>query len=195
MTVVAPKPPMKVAEFLTWAEAQPQGRYELVDGKIVAMAPELVRHNLVKLAVAIALRDAVRSARLPCTVFTDGVGIAVNDHTVREPDASVQCGVSVDLDEMIIKAPVIVVEVASPSSERHDTHAKLIEYFSVPSIRHYLIVLPEKRAVVHHQRSEGREITTRLAHDGDIALAPPGMTVPVAALLGPPEPGDAEGGQ
>ena len=40
MTVVAPRPPMKVAEFLTWAEAQPQGRYELVDGKIVAMAPE-----------------------------------------------------------------------------------------------------------------------------------------------------------
>jgi Uma2 family endonuclease len=194
MTIAAPRQPMKVPEFLVWAEAQPQGRYELVDGKIVAMAPELARHNLVKLAVAIALRDAVRAAGLPCTVFTDGIGIAINDHTVREPDASVQCGVSVDLDEMIIKAAVIVVEVASPSSERHDTHAKLIEYFSVPSIRHYLIVLPEKRVVVHHQRSEGGEITTRLAHDGDIALAPPGMRVPVAALLGPPEAGGVEAG-
>jgi Uma2 family endonuclease len=194
MTIAAPRPPMNVREFLVWAGAQPQGRYELVDGKIIAMAPELARHNLVKLAVAIALRDAVHAARLPCTVFTDGIGIAVNDHTVREPDASVQCGVSVDLDEMIIKAPVIVVEVASPSSERHDTHAKLIEYFAVPSIRHYLIVLPEKRAVVHHQRSEGGEITTRLAHDGDIALAPPGMTVPVAALFGPPEAGGTETG-
>jgi Uma2 family endonuclease len=100
----------------------------------------------------------------------------------------------VDLDEMIIKAALIVVEVASPSCERHDTHAKLIEYFSVPSIRHYLIVLPEKRAVVHHQRSDGGEIITRLAHDGDIALAPPGMTVPVAALLGPPEADGAEVG-
>jgi Uma2 family endonuclease len=194
MTIAAPRQPMKVPEFLVWAAAQPQGRYELVDGKIVAMAPELVRHNLVKLAVARALGDAVQAARLPCTVFTDGVGIAINDHTVREPDASVQCGVSVDLDEMIIKAPVIVVEVASPSSERHDTHAKLVEYFSVPSIRHYLIVLPEKRAVVHHQRSDSGEITTRLAHDGNIALAPPGMTVPVAALLGPPEAGGAEVG-
>jgi Uma2 family endonuclease len=195
MTIAAPRSPMKVPEFLAWAGAQPQGRYELVDGKIVAMAPELVRHNLVKLAVARALGDAVRAARLPCTVFTDGVGIVINDHTVREPDASVQCGVAVDLDEMIIKAPVIVVEVASPSSERHDTHSKLIEYFSVPSIRHYLIVLPEKRVVVHHRRSESGEITTRLAHDGDLALAPPGMTVPVAALLGPPEAGDPESGQ
>jgi Uma2 family endonuclease len=192
MTIAAPRQPMKVPEFLVWAEAQPQGRYELVDGKIVAVAPELARHNLVKLEVAIALRDAVRAAKLPCTVFTDGVGIAINDRTVREPDASVQCGVAVDLDEMIIKAPVIVVEVASPSSERHDTHAKLIEYFSVPSIRHYLIVLPEKRVVVHHQRNQEGEIATRLAHDGDIALAPPGMTVPVAALLGPLEVGGAE---
>jgi Uma2 family endonuclease len=194
MTIAAPRPPMKVPEFLVWAEAQPQGRFELVDGKIVAMAPELVRHNLVKLAVARALGDAVQAARLPCTVFTDGVGIAINDQTVREPDASVQCGVSVDLDEMIIKAAVIVVEVASPSSERHGTHAKLIEYFSVPSIRQYLIVLPEKRVVVHHQRGEGGEITTRLAYDGDITMAPPGMTVPVAALLGPPEAGGTEAG-
>ena len=31
---------MTVAEFLVWAEAQSEGRYELVDGEIVKMAPE-----------------------------------------------------------------------------------------------------------------------------------------------------------
>ena len=182
---IVPKRKMNVSEFLSWAEAQPRGCYELVDGEVVAMSPERARHNLVKAAVFRALDDAVNSAKLPCTVFTDGVTVVINDHTARDPDASVQCGVEVDLDSMIIEAPLIVVEVASPSSERHDVGALLIEYFSVPSIRHYLIVLPEKRAIVHHQRNQAGEIVTRIAGDGDVTLNPPGMTISVSAMLGP----------
>jgi Uma2 family endonuclease len=177
---------MKVPEFLAWADKQPEGkRYELVDGEVVAMAPERARHNLTKLAVARALGDAVETAKVPCTVFTDGVTVAINDDTAREPDASVQCGAEVDLDSMVVVAPLIVVEVASPSSERDDAEAKLIEYFSVTSIRHYLIVYPQKRVVVHHRREDGGDITTRILHDGEIMLNPPGMTVSVTALLGP----------
>jgi Uma2 family endonuclease len=186
-TTTLPKRRMKVPEFLAWAEAQPRGRYELVDGEIVAMASERVRHNLVKGAVFEALGNAVKAAALPCTVFTDGVSVVINEETTREPDASVQCGVEADPDALTIDAPLIVVEVASPSSERHDLGEMLIEYFSVPSIRHYLIVLPEKRTIVHHRRSEEGDIITRIAANGDIVLDPPGMTVPVAALLGPPE--------
>jgi Uma2 family endonuclease len=179
------QPRMTVPEFIAWAERQSDGkRHELVNGKIVAMAPERARHNLAKLAVAIALREAVNAARLSCTVFTDGVAVAINEDTAREPDASVQCGVAVDLDSMVIEAPLIVVEVVSPSSERDDADTKLIEYFSVPSIHHYLIVYSEKRVVVHHRREEGDNITTRIVNEGDIALSPPGMTVSVAALLG-----------
>jgi len=79
----------------------------------------------------------------------------------------------------------IVVEVVSPSSERDDTDTKLLDYFSVASVRHYLIVFSEKHAVVHHQRNEQGTLDTRIANDGDIALNPPGLSVSVAALLGP----------
>jgi Uma2 family endonuclease len=182
-----PKTRMKVPEFLAWTQRQPEGRnYELVDGEIIAMAGDNVRHNLVKLAIARALEDALRVARLPCTVFTDGVSVAINDETLRIPDASVQCEVPPDLNSTIIEAPLIVVEVVSPSSERDDIETKLIDYFSVASIRHYLIVFSEKRVVLHHQRNERGALDTRIAHPGDdIALNPPGITVSVAALLGP----------
>jgi Uma2 family endonuclease len=173
MTIALPKQRMKVPEFLAWAEAQPQGRYELVNGEVVAMAPERVRHNLLKLAVARALGDAVKRANLPCTVFTDGVGIVINENS------------------MTLDAPLIVVEVASPSSERHDTHAKLVEYFSVQSIRHYLVVLPEQGVVVHYRRNDGGAIDTRIGREGTIDLTPPDMTVPLADLLGPSTAGDA----
>jgi Uma2 family endonuclease len=191
MTIALPKQRMKVPEFLAWAEAQPQGRYELVNGEVVAMAPERVRHNLVKLAVVRAFGDAVKRANLPCTVFTDGMGIVINENTVREPDASVQCGAELNLDAMTLEAPLIVVE-ASPTSERNNTHAKLVEYFSVRSIRHYLIVLPEQGVVVHYRRNDGGALDTHIGRDGAINLTPPGMTVPVVDLLGPPSPSSAE---
>lgn len=192
-TTTLPTKRMSVAEFLAWAWGQPEGRnYELVDGEVIAMAPERVRHNLAKLAVARALQDSVRAAKLPCTVFTDGVTVKINEYTAREPDASVQCGVEAEPDSLLIDAPLIVVEVASPTSERDDTGAKLVDYFSVPSIQHYLIVFPQRRVIVHYQRGEGGKIDTRFAHDGDIALSPPGMTVAVAAMLGPAARRDTE---
>ncbi len=91
-----------------------------------------------------------------------------------------------------MKSPLIVVEVVSPSSERDDTDFKLVDYFSVASIRHYLIIFSDKRVVVHHQRNPAGDIATRIASDGDIALTPPGMTVSVNALLGPPSGGAVE---
>ncbi|WP_245421798.1 Uma2 family endonuclease [Rhodoplanes serenus] len=186
MNAPLPSITMTVPEFLTWSARQPETeRYELVDGKVVPMSPERARHNLVKLDVAIALRQAVREADLPCTVFTDGMGIAIDDRTVREPDASVQCGVAVDPDAVLVSAPIIVVEVTSPSSERVDADDKFVDYFAVPTIEHYLIVLSGKRVVVHHRRKQDGTIESRILHDGDVVLDPPGLTVPVAALLGP----------
>jgi Uma2 family endonuclease len=153
---------MNVDEFLAWTARQPETEhYELVDGEIVPISPERMWHNLVKLDVVIALREAVRNAGVSCTVFTDGIGIAVNDKTVREPDASVQCGSSVDLA------------------------SKLLDYFEVASIRHYLIVLPKPRTVIHYRRNDHGSIDTRIVREGDIVLYPPGVTVAVEALLGP----------
>ena len=128
---VAAERRMTVLEFLNWAEAQPEGRYELVDGRIIAMAPERALHNLAKMSVWLALRRAVEAAGLPCTVYGDGMTVEINEHKARGPDALVQCGKPVDLDALVADNPLVVVEVASPSSERDDKVKKLVEYFSV----------------------------------------------------------------
>lgn len=183
MTMQSKPRRMTVAEFLDWAIAQPRGRYELVQGEVVTMAPERAQHNVAKAAVFVALRDAIKRAALPCTAFTDGMTVVIDDEHAREPDAAVQCGVPFDPDTMVLKAPLIVVEVVSPSSERDDTGEKLAEYFSVPSIQHYLIVNPTEKVVVHHARNQAGGIARRVASSGAIDLTPPGMTVPVAELL------------
>lgn len=170
---------MKVPEFLKWTEAQTRGRFELVNGEVVAMAPERARHNLAKGAAYRALGDAVASASLPCTVFSDGMTVTIDENNSREPDVAVQCGVDQDLDSTVLASPIIVVEVISPSSRHSDTSEKLVEYFSVGSIQHYLIVDPEKRAIIHHQRAAFGEIHTRIHSGGELNLSPPGMTIPV----------------
>ena len=43
---------MNVPEFLSWADAQESGRYELVGGEIVAMAPERLEHVHAKRLIA-----------------------------------------------------------------------------------------------------------------------------------------------
>lgn len=180
-----PKHKMTVDEFIPWAVAQPSGRYELVGGEVFAMAPERARHNLVKLAVARSMQDAVRRAGLDCTVFTDGMTVRVDAWTAREPDASLQCGIKVDLDSLILEAPLLVVEVVSPSSGRDDTGAKVAEYFSVESIRHYLIVDPDKPVVIHHCRDAVGAIRTTIHTAGSVLINPPGLELTVDDILGP----------
>jgi Uma2 family endonuclease len=165
---LVPKMRMNVDEFLARSQRQPDDRHELVDGEIVAMTRDTIGHNQPKGAAYVALRDAVRAAALPCQVFIDGVGVKINEKTLRIPDVVVHCGAELDLNAMIVESPVIAVEVVSPSSERDDVDTKFMDYFTV---------------VVHHERNASGKIESRIVNDGDIALDPPGISVSVAALL------------
>jgi Uma2 family endonuclease len=73
--------------------------------------------------------------------------------------------------------PIILVEVVSPSSRARDSGGKLEDYFRMPSVRHYLIVKTENRAVIHHQRDAAGAITTRIIRGGPVRLDPPGIEV------------------
>lgn len=184
--ITMPDRRMNVAEFFEWAKTQPEeARFELVDGEVVAMAGDTIRHNLAKGAIYRAIENAVLAAGSPCAVFVDGLGVQVDAETLRIPDVVLQCGVQdLDPDSMILDAPMIVVEVISRSSERNDTGAKLAEYFAVPSIRHYLIADPVKRIVIHHRRDADGGIQTSIMPSGAIALDPPGISVPVSDMFG-----------
>ena len=177
-----PEGRLSIEQYLAWAETAPPGRHELVDGRVVAMSPERVRHNRAKGAIFRALSEAVEKAGLPCEVFTDGIGVRTGDATIREPDASVQCGPSADAGATILEYPIIVVEVVSPGSGLMDTGRKLIEYFGIDSVCHYLIVDPELGAVVHHARA-GSGVSTSIHRGGSIRLDPPGLELNLEAVV------------
>ena len=180
---VLTKPRMTVDEFLVWAASRP-GRYELFRGEVYPMSPEVVRHTEIKGAVYVALLMSVKKAGVPCYVLTDGPTVRIDPQTAYEPDALVYCGQKVPDSSLEVPNPVIIVEVLSPSTSRIDVSLKLVGYFRLPSVAHYLIVDPTERSVLHHARGAGDAILTRVVTDGSIALDPPGITLAMSDIYG-----------
>jgi Uma2 family endonuclease len=179
---VAPRRAMTVDEYLAWSESQSERwRTELINGQVVAMAPERVAHNRIKGAVYVAFRGAIAAARLPCEVMTDGVAVRIDEHTAYEPDALIYCGEKLPGNTMIVPNPMIIVEVLSPTTAHSDTSAKLIGYFKLPSVAHYLVIDPDARTVTQYARSS----TPNLLSGGPLRLDPPGIDLTVEDLLGP----------
>ena len=185
----SPKNRLTAEEFLAWSERR-EGRYELIDGEVVAQAAERVAHARRKHAVCKALESAIRSAGAPCEAISDGVAVRVDSSTVYAPDAQLHCGEKLPPDALLVE-PTVVVEVRSPSTGKNDALGKLGGYFQLASIEHYLIVDPDAPLVIHHQRSEGDAILTRIHRDGVLRLDPPGLTLDLAEIYGAAIPDEA----
>jgi Uma2 family endonuclease len=167
-------------EFRAWCARQGAGRYERVDGRIVAMAPERGAHLRVKAAAYVALRRAIAVAGLPCQALPDGATVETGESDY-EPDALVNCGAPMADDALAAPNPVILVEVLSPGTAAADTGGKLADYFNLPSVMHYLIIHPTRRLVTHHRRATNG-IETRILMAGEIAMEPPGIVISVEEL-------------
>lgn len=179
-----PQTQMSVDEYLAWSEDNP-GRYELVQGEVFAIAAERARHANTRVAVFDTLRSAVRNAGLACEAMPNGMTVRIDARTAYEPDALVYCGPRIDPDAVEVKNPIVVVEVLSPSTRRTDASEKLSGYFRVPSIRHYLMVDPDRRTVVHHRRV-GTEVEAAFLKDGALVLDPPGLELSIPSLFEEP---------
>ena len=174
---------LSVEAFLAEFEGR-EGVWQLLDGIPVAMSPERVEHTQTKFEAAIALREAVRAAGVPCRAYGEGLTIRIRDDRAFVPDALVVCPPA-PVGVIEIDNPLIVVEVLSPSTAALDHGVKLEGYFSLPSLAHYLILDPDRRVAIHHRRLWGDAIETRIFHEGTIRLEPPGLDVEVSDLFGP----------
>lgn len=171
---------MSRVEFQRWADAQPSGRFERIDGAVVAMAPERIAHLRVKRDVLLALMRGIEASGLACEALPDGGTIEVDDGNDYEPDAVVACGELAAGGATVVPNPVVVVEVLSPSTRGGDLTRKLVGYFKLPSVQHYLIVWAERPQAIHHRRrDDGPTIETQIVTSGEIRLDPPGLSISI----------------
>jgi Uma2 family endonuclease len=101
-------------------------RVELIDGELLKMAPPTIRHQKILLRIAKALSDRLGLDR----VFVHPVDVPVDRFNALEPDVVVvpEDAIPKDTDKGI-RAPMVVVEILSPSTASRDRDVKAGLYF------------------------------------------------------------------
>ncbi len=135
-------------------EAGSEVRHEYIDGAVYAMTGGSLRHNLIALNLATLIRAHLRGT--PCRVFMSDAKLRVaKQNAYYYPDVMVSCAASLqtlDAQEAIIDAPVLLIEVTSPSTDGIDRREKLLAYRTLPSLKEYALVAQDKPEIEIHTR-------------------------------------------
>lgn len=158
---------MTVDEFLAWDDGT-DTRYELVDGRPVAMAPPTEMHGHLVGQVHGALSARMRR---PCrAVVQPGIRRADRNDRFFVADVAATC-TPFDRTRLWCEAPVLVCEVLSPSTEDFDLGRKVAEYREIPSVAEILLVSSQHRRVTHWRRDGARWIVQDFIGDALVPLA------------------------
>jgi Uma2 family endonuclease len=129
---------MSLDEFLRWDDGT-DTRYELIDGIPVAMAPPAEAHRILALRLGSRI-DAVLQSRRPCNAQIEpGVVRPDRADSYYVPDIPVTCQPN-EPGRQAMVAPILLVEILSPSTERNDRRLKLPAYQGIDSVREILLI-------------------------------------------------------
>lgn len=173
-------------EYLRWESTQTV-RHDFWRGEVYAMTGGSLRHNRATLATAMTLQRHLQDT--PCQVFVSDVRVAVDaaQHWFY-PDVVVTCDPQ-DLDDpdaTALRAPVMVLEVLSPSTAAYDRGEKFLSLQRLPSVREYALLDPARlRLEVFRRNAEGRfEHHVVEGVQAEAELTSIGWRGPLSALLG-----------
>ena len=169
---------MTLASFLEWKERQPL-RYEFDGFAPVAMTGGSVGHARIQRNLAFSLTSRLRGK--PCEFFGSDLKFRVADDRIRYPDGMVVCS-PVARTEKMVRDPVIVFEVLSPSTGGYDRIVKAREYQPAPSVQRYVMLEQDSVAAAVYIRGEAVWTFELLVADLILVLPEIGVELPLAEL-------------
>jgi Uma2 family endonuclease len=173
--------PMTLDEFLRWDDGT-ETRYELIGGFPVAMAPpaEALRMLAVRLGSRI---EAALAERRPCNAQVSA-GVIRTDRadTYFDADIAATC-TPIEFGRQALEDPFLIVEILSPSTERHDRRIKLPVYRQIATVEEILFIASDGIYAELHLRSGAQWITEILrGADARLALTSVGIEIPLGDL-------------
>jgi Uma2 family endonuclease len=175
-------PLLTEAEYLE-RERKAEFKSEYYAGEVYAMAGASLRHALLIANLCFQLDSALRAKG--CLVVTNNLRVKVRGFYTY-PDLVVVRGKPklADSHQDILLNPIILIEVASPSTKDYDRGFKWERYREIESLQHYITVAQDKVLVERHQRTESgkwifeeyRELSSTLA------LENPEIAIPIADI-------------
>jgi Uma2 family endonuclease len=134
---------LKAADFLE-IDFGPDRKAELDGGFIRMMAGGTRAHARVQANFMCELGNRLRGSG--CRPYGSGMAIRIDDYSVRYPDVSVVCGDPAnpaDDKRKAFDAPVVIIEILSPSTAAYDQDVKLKEYQSLAGVDTILFADPD----------------------------------------------------
>ena len=169
---------MTLAEFLKWDDGT-DTRYELVRGRVVAMARPRVAHSIIVSNIGAALLGKRKQRHYVGAT----AGVIPSDHhdTFYVADLVAGC-TPLQADLPTIPQPILVIEVLSPSTAEHDRGGKLYDYRRIASVQEIALVASEQRHVEVWRRRGAKWEVEDLIGDAALELESVGAAVPFAAI-------------
>jgi Uma2 family endonuclease len=159
-------------------------RYEMINGQLYDMTGSTPEHGVLAGNVFSLLHGQV-SKCLPCRVYQDQYVVIPNKPPVV-PDVVLTCDLA-DWDKkrrlkpFRIQAPLIVVEVLSPSTEKYDRGEKFARYQSCPTLEVYILVSQDEQYVEVYRRATDRQ-QERFSKDQTIKLEQHDLELPLSEI-------------
>ena len=174
---VALRKPMTIAEFLAWEERQPT-KHEFDGFAVVAMTGVTAAHSTIQANLVTALTQRLRGK--PCRAHGSDLKLEVAG-SIRYPDAFVVC-TALGPTDRVVREPVVIFEILSPSTAQLDHGRKNEEYRDTPSVARYVILEQDAMRATVFARESGRWVGT--LHSGPAVLEMPelGIALPLAEL-------------
>ncbi len=174
-------------EYLQLELADPEAKYEYVDGQIYAMAGGTINHGLLISNALYWIREGIRKAGKPCKTFSGDVKVFIEStNSYLYPDVFVVCGEINDQNapNQAIQNPKLIIEVLSKSTQKYDQVQKFRLYRANPSFEEYVMIDQEQALVESYRRiaDDHWQIKTVIGLDKEIELASIGIILSMREL-------------
>ena len=159
------------------------GRYELVDGEVLELAPANDEHGETAGNVVTAFNNYSRPRGIGRARVETGYTLRIGPDTVRGPDVSfvLQPRVEGRGSGFPVGAPDIAVEVVSPSNTAAEVARKVAEYLAAGSQRVWVVYPAARRVIIHC--ADG----SVLSYGGDDVITDeellPGFSLPLSEIF------------
>ncbi len=166
--------------FLDWLDGVEE-RYELVGGRVVTMVRASRAHGMIVMNIAALLRAQLDPRHW--TVIAE-FGLDAGPRTLRFPDVVVDRAGGAPTD-LTATAPVLAIEVLSPSTAAIDLGDKAAEYLRLPSLAAYLVLAQDEMKAWLWTRREtkfppGPDVI--IGRDQNIRIGGLGLDLPLTAI-------------
>jgi len=126
---------------------------ELINGKVVMMAPVSMGHTFIAGDIFHTFRKYLEGKK--CVPISDGAKVYLTEQDHFVPDMMVVCDRGKIGSDGIYGAPDLVVEVLSPSTANRDKKHKK-DVYGKCGVREYWLVSPEEKSVEQYFLEGGR---------------------------------------